>query len=187
MEAIGKKIKRLRNIKRISLKELASILGVSDTALSKIETGKTQSITIDLGKGIASTLEVSFNELFEIEPPQINTEEIEQLKRRVKELEETLRAHQITIELQNKNLNYAKFIVMSMLIGDDDLAIVEYEKAFGKNPEDVSLGVIIAIDKIEKRLGHLINTGTLTKEDFEFFVKDYVKSEELKSELLKLL
>ena len=37
---------------------------VSDTALSKIETGKTKSITIDLGKGIAKALDISFNELF---------------------------------------------------------------------------------------------------------------------------
>lgn len=47
--------------------ELANMLNVSDTALSKVETGKTKSITVDLGKGIAKALEISFNDLFEIE------------------------------------------------------------------------------------------------------------------------
>ncbi|MBW8334858.1 MAG: helix-turn-helix transcriptional regulator [Prolixibacteraceae bacterium] len=75
METIGDKIKRLRKANGYSLMDLANMLDISDTAISKIETGKTKSITIDLGKGIAKALDVSFNELFEIESSKVSENE----------------------------------------------------------------------------------------------------------------
>jgi transcriptional regulator with XRE-family HTH domain len=67
---LGEKIKRLRKSKGFSLMQLAGIVDISDTALSKIETGKTVSITVDLGKKLCDVLNISFNELFEIEIPE---------------------------------------------------------------------------------------------------------------------
>lgn len=84
METIGDKIKTHRKVKGLSLMELAKLLEVSDTALSKIETGKTKSITIDLGKGIAKALGISFNDLFEIETMSESFEMVQTLKKEYK-------------------------------------------------------------------------------------------------------
>lgn len=96
METIGSKIKLLRRSKGLSLMDLVEKLGaleieVSDTALSKIETGKTKSITIDLGKGIAKALDISFNELFDIEETSQNQDQIESLKEQIENLKEKAR------------------------------------------------------------------------------------------------
>jgi transcriptional regulator with XRE-family HTH domain len=82
METIGNKIKRLRRSKGLSLMDLVAKMNalkidISDTALSKIETGKTKSITVDLGKGLANAFDISFNELFDIET---NNSQIKNLK-----------------------------------------------------------------------------------------------------------
>lgn len=93
METTGNKIKRLRKSKGLSLMDLAKMVeipdsarskvepgktkNISDTALSKLETGKTTSITIDLGKSIAKALEISFNELFDIEVDENKGQEVE--------------------------------------------------------------------------------------------------------------
>lgn len=67
MDTIGDRIKKLRKAKGLSLMQLANKLIVSDMTLSKIETGKTKSITIELGKKLCSALDVSFSDLFEID------------------------------------------------------------------------------------------------------------------------
>jgi transcriptional regulator with XRE-family HTH domain len=69
MNTIGKKIKVLRVQNGLSLKELGSLIGLSDTAILKIENGKTKNITIEIGKELAKAFNISFNELFEISIP----------------------------------------------------------------------------------------------------------------------
>lgn len=82
MENVSKRIKELRKKKGLSLKELAVKLGVSDTALSNIETGKTKSISIEIGKGLSNFLEIDFFTLFEIDEIRSESELV-----RLKELE----------------------------------------------------------------------------------------------------
>ncbi len=86
METIGDKIKRIRKSKGLSLMDLAKILSVSktekvsDTALSKIETGSTKSVTVALGKRLAKALDISFVELFDIESLNPSDKETDRLK-----------------------------------------------------------------------------------------------------------
>lgn len=67
MEPIGDKIKRIRKSKGISQTMVADTCNIKQSSYANIESGKTQNITIEIGKGIAKALDVSFNELFEIE------------------------------------------------------------------------------------------------------------------------
>lgn len=90
METIGDKIKGLRKSKGLSLMDLANILSVSDTSLSKIETGKTKNVTVEFGKSLAKALNISFVDLFEIEvkankESEILVSEIEDLKKKIEE------------------------------------------------------------------------------------------------------
>jgi len=93
------KIKRLRKSKGLSLKEMATLIGVSDMSLSKLETGKTKSITIDLGKGIAKALNISFNELFNIEYPIMESGLVEKLQYENEALKQQLENYQLLISL----------------------------------------------------------------------------------------
>lgn len=72
MEVV-ERIKERRKELKITQKEMAEVLGISQAAYAKIEkgnvTGGTKSISIINGKCIAETLKISFNELFEIEIP----------------------------------------------------------------------------------------------------------------------
>ncbi|WP_372648013.1 helix-turn-helix domain-containing protein [Draconibacterium sp.] len=100
---INEKIRRLRIEKGISQADVASQSGIKQASYSNIEKpqskGGNKSISIDIGKGIAKALGVSFNELFDIEIPNSDQvsrieeensklkKENEQLEKRVNELE----------------------------------------------------------------------------------------------------
>lgn len=67
MESIGEKIRRIRKSKGISQTAVSDTCGIKQSSYANIESGKTQNITIEIGKGIAKALEISFNELFDID------------------------------------------------------------------------------------------------------------------------
>jgi transcriptional regulator with XRE-family HTH domain len=111
----GKRIYSLRTNKGISRRGLAKNIDISDTALANIENGITESITIELGRKICNNLNISFNELFEIESPS-NKEiaelkaEIEKLQNLNKEKDENLNLYKernILLEEKNKMLHSA--------------------------------------------------------------------------------
>lgn len=97
MEVI-EKIKQRRKELKITQKEMAEALGISQAAYAKIEKGNvsggTKSISIKNGKCIAETLKVSFNELFEIEGGTGSAEltelikENNELKKQISKLQE---------------------------------------------------------------------------------------------------
>jgi transcriptional regulator with XRE-family HTH domain len=107
---IFKKIKKLREEKKITQSEMAESLGISQAAYAKIErpiNPEGKKISIEYGKSIAKTLGVSFNELFDVELPSSEEKklisEIEGLKRRIKELEEQLDDKRRIIEFLSDN------------------------------------------------------------------------------------
>lgn len=79
METIGEKIRRIRKSKGISQIAVADTCNIKQSSFANIESGKTQNITIEIGKGIANALNVSFNELFEIEDLEQTVSDIENL------------------------------------------------------------------------------------------------------------
>jgi transcriptional regulator with XRE-family HTH domain len=74
MELLGEKIRQIRKSKGISQMTVADTCKIKQSSYANIESGKTQNITIEIGKGIAKALNVSFNELFEIEAPAVQDE-----------------------------------------------------------------------------------------------------------------
>ena len=134
METIGDKIKGHRKVKGLSLMELAKILEVSDTALSKIETGKTKSITIDLGKGIAKALEIPFYKMFDIEIDAIDS------------VSEELKAEN---ELLKKEIDKSNELLLdrAKLIKGYEREIEEYKNHLITWPEYYILGLIADASK----------------------------------------
>lgn len=79
MESIGEKIKQIRKSKGISQAAIANNSGIKQSSYANIESGKTQNITIETGKGIAKTLGIPFNELFNIEDKNQKAETIQKV------------------------------------------------------------------------------------------------------------
>lgn len=108
MEKIGEKIRRIRKSKGISQTTVSDICGIKQSSFANIENGNTQNITIEIGKGIAKALDVSFGELFEIESLASDSGDfklqIEKNTERVKELEKQLgKELELNTLLKNEN------------------------------------------------------------------------------------
>lgn len=83
MENIGEKMKVLRIKKGLSLKELGAKVNLSDTALSKIENGKTKSPSVEIAMKIADVLEVNVYELFSNTPHNLKNSSNEEIANQI--------------------------------------------------------------------------------------------------------
>lgn len=68
----SEKIKQIRQSKKISQKELASSIGVTQATITKIESGLTKNTSIDIAMKIANALGANLYELVGEEMPLIN-------------------------------------------------------------------------------------------------------------------
>jgi len=109
METLGEKIRRVRKQKGLNQSQVAEIAGITQSALASIENNKTNNIFLEVAKGIAKALDVSFNDLFEIEGRNQELEkmrgEISVLQDQVKSLNEWLADKNTIIESLRKELN----------------------------------------------------------------------------------
>lgn len=103
---ISEKIRQLRKQKGISQSKMAEVIGISQAAYAKIETGDTKSISIEIGKGISKALNIPFNDLFDIEVPEnrsVETEkELNDLKSETEKLQKLL--VQLVIIIHTKDI-----------------------------------------------------------------------------------
>lgn len=89
MESINEKIKRIRLEAGVNQADVARSAGIKQSSYASIEKGDTKAISIEVGKGIAKALRISFNELFDIEI-ESNNSLIEELKSENYNLKEQL-------------------------------------------------------------------------------------------------
>ncbi|MEI6569423.1 MAG: helix-turn-helix transcriptional regulator [Verrucomicrobiota bacterium] len=198
---MGSRIKKLRRDSNLSLMALAKDVGLSDMALSKIETGKTKSITIDKGKGLARALGVSFAELFEIEPAKsIGEAEImkknEELAQLIESLEKTIQEKDEFIQLQRQQIGHIKYTIVSALSVAEQFALSDLMTSFEKKEitieQSVTFGVLMTATRY---LEMLKNHEVLGETDMELFrkmeekgfkemakkIKKYIANDPLKS------
>jgi transcriptional regulator with XRE-family HTH domain len=95
MESFGEKIKTIRKAKGISQTVVAESCGIKQSSYANIESGKTQNITIDTGKGIAKAIGVSFYELFKID---MSHDDFELARKLVTEKENLSKQNQLLLE-----------------------------------------------------------------------------------------
>lgn len=178
METIGDKIKNYRKLKGLNLKELANKVGVSDTALSNIETGKTKSITIDLGKDLCTELGVSFGDLFGIES---NNEENRKFKdqisfstERINELEGRVTEKDLLISVLINQNKLLKSYFMSGLFLDWKADVDQLEeKLKGNNEPDEKKNLELKLEELKPKFkgycDYYISVGVLTQKEVDHF------------------
>lgn len=112
METIGEKIKRIRKLKGLSQVQVSEIAGITQSALASIENNRTSNIFLSVARGIAKALQVSFNELFEVESGVQGIEElkaeIERLQGQVRSLNEWLADKNTIIDSLRKEITQQK-------------------------------------------------------------------------------
>lgn len=133
MVTINEKIKNIRIEKNIKQSEVARSANIKQPSYASIENGKTKSISIEVGKGIAKALGVSFNELFEIESTDIY--DINELKEKIKILDGENAILKERLRDKNKLTIYyedtAKYLQLFMkyaaeiMLENDDISALE--------------------------------------------------------------
>lgn len=135
---ISEKIKKLRKLKDLSQSEVANIINISQAAYAKIESGFTKSITIEIGKGIAKALDVSFNELFDIDAPSASIDQTEKLIVEIEALKKQLDEKMLLIDLllREKEIYKQTSIEAIVRYSDDMLIKINEEISKATNDDD---------------------------------------------------
>ncbi len=114
---ILEKIKQYRNQKNLSQAQVAAVIGISQAAYAKVESGITENISLNIAKGIAKALGENFNELFEINADNknldIQTDEIEELKGKIKELQDRIEEKDLLIKTITTQSRYTKAVLIA--------------------------------------------------------------------------
>lgn len=113
---ILEKIKQYRNQKNLSQAQVAAVIGISQPAYAKVESGITENISLNIAKGIAKALGENFNELFEINADNknldIQTDEIEELKGKIKELQDRIEEKDFLIKSISAQTRHTKEVLI---------------------------------------------------------------------------
>ena len=185
MELIHNKIKQLRKSKGISQKEVAAFAGVTQSSFALIESGKTQNISIEVGKGIAKALDIPFTELFEIEDSGMVVEKLEQKVIELediikiyedsgKDIDERLKELKLTIDLLLKKIEIYKRAIYEVLVMNSHGRISIYNEKIKNEPSKEKLLELekkkIILERLENKYLELyIYLGLLTESDIEQF------------------
>lgn len=180
MSELSEKIRLLREAKGIRPADVARSAGIKQSSYASIEKGNTKSISIEVGKGIAEALRISFNELFDVEAPAANTDNLlkneELLKTKLEELNKKSEYQEKMIERYEKQLEFlypiwynykasadaAERIVMEVI-----LLYEEYLKA-AKIPKLIPISLVSK--KVRSEAYRLLKnnfTSTISEAEFE--------------------
>lgn len=161
MESINEKIKRIRIEIGINQADVARSAGIKQSSYASIEKGDTKSISIEVGKGIAKALRISFNELFDIENADNKNnlqEEIEKLKKTIESLEEQLDdKRQLNLAYKN-TIDFLKLFLKFSL---DEFTEIDFKNS--------KISTKDFITKVEDRIRNEIGDFTYVADELALF------------------
>ena len=171
MENFNEKIKRLRKARGLNQNDVCSEIGITQPSLASIESGRTKSISIDLGKKLAKTLSVSFNELFDIDEVESNLhEETDRLKKRIIEIESQLEDKKRLEKYLSKDLLSIKPLILNW-VEEFHLTEADFIKSENSNIPEVSLKFTTLLsesrDKEAELLAACVKGGYFSVSDIE--------------------
>lgn len=162
METMNEKIKRLRKQKGLSQVEVAKAAGITQSSYASIEKGDTKSITIEVGKGFAKALGMTFNELFDIESQNIDNlnNQIKELNEKFKKISESYTSERLMI----------KNIVLSVSDQNFKRSIVRIKYGSNGLDDDIKNLLMDILDETNKGfLRQLVTFGSFTQNDIRLF------------------
>ncbi len=166
MEGLNEKIKQLRIERGINQVDVAKSAGIKQSSYASIEKGITKTFSLKVAKGIAKALNVSFNELFEIDD---DFTQKDTLKNEVWNLKKSIEEKEKYIDLQEKVIKNYKNAILEAYDWSGTKDIIGID-AFLEDMTD---------DKIhsfrQEFFQKLLNWGCFTKKDIELFYDNKIK------------
>ena len=175
MVLLNEKIKKLRIQKNISQVDMANAAGMSRGAFIAFENGK-ESVNLSLRAAIeiAKTLNISFNDLFEIEAPAAAGSVDESLlKEKIADLQKQIEQKDLTIQTLIANRKFFISTLVKYFENIDEytfywMAIQGYKYAkTEKQKEYVELQIKVAEKQREGMYDYFLNEGMITKNEIE--------------------
>ena len=168
------KIKNLRNQNKLSQKDMADTIGISQTGYANIERGFTENIPLYVAVGIAKTLKVGFNELFEIDGSgQINdnlNSQVKELNERIDDLKKRIEEKEKVIILTEKDISSFKMAIFDAISISSFMALSDLQKKI-----DDKTHCIIASEIIAKQtptfMNFLVEWKYVSEDDIKKFQK----------------
>lgn len=163
------RIKLYRKKKNLSQSQMASVIGISQAAYAKIESGVTGNITLVVATGIAKALGEDFNEVFEIEK---DNKTIDALKDEVEELRTRISEKDLLIKSISSQHKYTKDVLIAevYLFHYNQLAKLreQLETCTNDNVRSALTEEISRVEKAEKRKYRIFTTtGVLEQSDID--------------------
>ena len=163
------RIKLYRKQKNLSQSQMASVIGISQAAYAKIESGVTGNITLVVATGIAKALGEDFNEVFEIEK---DNKTIVGLKAEIVELKSRISEKDLLIKSISSQHKYTKDVLIAevYLFHYNQLAKLreQLENCSNENVRKTLTEEISHVQKMEKRkYKTYITTGVLEQSDID--------------------
>lgn len=182
MSSISDRVLRLREEKKFSRKYLAELAEVSQPTIYNIENGKTENITLSVGKKIAKALGISFGELFEIETFVSDSNDfkmqLDQLREKVKELEKQLgKELELNILLKNENKRLYTEVVERTLSSVFDFfneLYIYIEDSNNEEENEKRRSILKSeLKSVEKYLNGVIEQGIISKSELLEIIYKY--------------
>jgi transcriptional regulator with XRE-family HTH domain len=197
METLGERIKRIRKSINLTQKELAEKAGITQSALVAIEKGKTRNIFLEVAKGIARSLNVSFDYLYDMDEAKRIDRFLENIKQLEDQLETEKRLNKLMLEdkafdrVKNMNLEklnsivgifrYFEIVDLDLLTRlNPEYAIpqitapnfkLSFVEEFVREYGDQSLTEIQKYIDLDKYIASDIDAGSPIKEQYIEFIK----------------
>lgn len=175
------KIRNERKKRGLSQAEMAEMIGISQAAYGKIESGFTKSITIEVGKGIAKALNIPFGELFEIDETRIDSQKVEtkiiELQKKITELEERSEERKATIDLLIQKIDIYKRAIYEVFWVQTNLTVNIYDERIKNAGSEVEISTLkkkkeFLLNSQQRLLDLYVYMGILTENDIEQFKKN---------------
>lgn len=189
MEETLNRIIAIRKAKKVSQKEIAKSLGISQAAYAKFESGK--SITVDRLLKVADLLNVPIADLIYIMPTKTHNEVSEELEllshdidvyeKKLIDLMERIKEQTLTIEsIRNEREHIKEHLVMQMISSYSyEIRFIDRLIANTKSNNDKEAWMINKINIINlfnKNKDYYIKTGFLSQSDFDDHYKEMQKT-----------
>lgn len=179
MEQAILKIKQLRKEKGLSQFDVANRLGISQTAYASIESGKTKSISIQIGKGLAEVFDQDFNELFSVERKDNDQSHlIQELQKEIKALKEQIEDKKTLISFFQKEKSAMKYIILSWYLQKYELKhlnVLLNKDNRHLNRDEIEEKVFELKQRASSFLSIFMKNGLIDEDDMNDYFRDISK------------
>ena len=168
MESINEKIKRLRIETGVNKATVAKSAGLKQSSYDSIEKGDTKSISIEVGKGIAKALKISFNDLFDIEIEAVEylrnelNAQIEKTSKSLDQFAEMAQKDQTIIDQCKDIIRFQKSAIISAILYSYENIYKDLQVSKEDEKEKIDEVIDAFISQIKEKL---VTSGVFTREE----------------------